>query len=125
MEHVLFNYVVNGVVIEGPMSYATVLERTGLKDTVGFTELGYIEHLPTVEAPVMPKEHVDLAMRNLRNYFLQQSDWTQMPDSPLSPEAKAAWAAYRQELRDIPSVNADILHPDEIVWPVAPSNDPA
>jgi hypothetical protein len=108
------------------MPYAAVLERTGLKDTVGFTELGYIEHMPPVEAPVITKEQVDLGMRNLRNYLLQQSDWTQMPDSPLSTEAKEAWAAYRQELRDIPTTNADVQHPDEITWPVAPSsNDPA
>jgi hypothetical protein len=34
--------------------------------------------------------------------LLAKSDWTQLPDSPLSPELKQAWADYRQALRDVP-----------------------
>lgn len=37
-----------------------------------------------------------------RNALLDHSDWTQMPDSPLSDEKKAEWAEYRQALRDLP-----------------------
>ena len=33
--------------------------------------------------------------RARRDYRLQMSDWTQMPDSPLTDEKKAEWAAYR------------------------------
>ena len=36
-----------------------------------------------------------------RNSKLRDSDWTQIPDSPLTAEKKAEWAAYRQALRDI------------------------
>ncbi len=47
---------------------------------------------------------------------LQDSDWTQGADSPLSDEKKAEWAAYRQALRDIslrwsPSVNKRDVNP--------------
>jgi hypothetical protein len=35
-----------------------------------------------------------------RNAKLAQSDWTQLPDSPAD---KAAWATYRQALRDLPA----------------------
>jgi len=49
-----------------------------------------------------------------RNALLAQSDWTQLPDVPLTTQA--AWAAYRQALRDVPN-QPDPLH---IVWPVAP-----
>lgn len=35
-----------------------------------------------------------------RDEKLQQSDWTQLPDVPLTTEQKAVWATYRQELRD-------------------------
>lgn len=38
-----------------------------------------------------------------RNSKLRDSDWTQMPDSPLTAEKKAEWATYRQALRDIPN----------------------
>lgn len=40
-------------------------------------------------------------VRMKRNTLLAESDWTQMPDSPLNEETKAAWATYRQALRDI------------------------
>tara|TARA_R100001443_G_scaffold117148_1_gene140156 strand:+ start:8702 stop:9013 length:312 start_codon:yes stop_codon:yes gene_type:complete len=41
--------------------------------------------------------------RNTRNELLTSSDWTQMPDSPLTDEAKTSWATYRQALRDLPT----------------------
>lgn len=52
-----------------------------------------------------------------RNKALIDSDWTQMPDSPLTTEQKAAWAEYRQALRD---VTAQEGFPSSIQWPVAP-----
>lgn len=39
--------------------------------------------------------------RETRNSLLAESDWTQMPDSPLNDTQKTAWATYRQELRDL------------------------
>lgn len=120
MQNVLFNYVVNGIVIEGPMSYASVLERTGLTDTVGLTELGYIEHMPTPEPMVITKEQLDVRTRNIRNSLLQHSDWTQVSDSQLSVEDKAAWATYRQTLRDMPATFATASKPEDITWPSPP-----
>jgi hypothetical protein len=40
-------------------------------------------------------------MRQERNLLLQQSDWTQAADNPISN--KAAWATWRQQLRDFPA----------------------
>lgn len=37
---------------------------------------------------------------NKRTHKLMASDWTQLPDSPLSDTKKAEWATYRQALRD-------------------------
>ena len=54
----------------------------------------------------------------LRNALLTASDWTQIPNSPLSTEKQAAWATYRQELRDIPAQSG---YPYNVVWPVAPT----
>jgi len=42
-------------------------------------------------------------MRAQRDACLVASDWTQMPDSPLTDEQRQAWATYRQALRDFPS----------------------
>lgn len=54
------------------------------------------------------------SIRARRNSLLVASDWTQLADSPAD---KAAWSAYRQELRDITSTYAT---PDEVVWPTPP-----
>lgn len=56
------------------------------------------------------------AIRDRRNKLLAACDWTQLPDSPLSNVAAAAWAEYRQALRDI----TDQADPFAIEWPVAP-----
>ena len=55
-----------------------------------------------------------------RNFLLQESDWTQMPDSPLSDSKKAEWAAYRQQLRDLPSSYTDDDDLNSIVFPTKP-----
>jgi hypothetical protein len=123
VENVLFNYVVDGVVVEGPFSYTEVLARTGLKDTVGFTEAGYIEILQPVEPPEVTKEQIQMGIRNMRNSLLQQCDWTQVADAPLNNATKALWTTYRQELRDLPETCADVDSLDSfygIVWPTAP-----
>lgn len=41
------------------------------------------------------------SIRVERNNLLKQSDWTQLPDSPLVQEEKTAWKNYRQQLRDL------------------------
>jgi hypothetical protein len=56
-------------------------------------------------------------IREWRDYFLSQSDWTQFTDSPLDADQKAAWATYRQALRD---VTAQEGFPTSITWPTAP-----
>lgn len=55
-------------------------------------------------------------IRSQRNSLLSESDWTQLPDSPLSSEKKTEWSVYRQELRDVTSQS----DPNNIIWPVKP-----
>lgn len=55
--------------------------------------------------------------RAIRNAKLAECDWTQLKDSPLSPEVSLLWADYRQALRDVTSQD---LFPFVIAWPVAP-----
>jgi hypothetical protein len=52
--------------------------------------------------------------RKRRNKLLSASDWTQVADAPVD---KAAWATYRQELRDI---SAQTGFPATVVWPTQP-----
>ncbi len=60
------------------------------------------------------------AIRLMRDIKLGESDWTQFNDSPLSDSDKAAWAAYRAALRDVPANNAAVSAVDEVSWPTKP-----
>jgi hypothetical protein len=53
-------------------------------------------------------------LRVERDKLLSESDWTQVPDAPVD---QAAWAAYRQALRDLPENTTDPANP---VWPTKP-----
>lgn len=54
-------------------------------------------------------------VRAERNQRLSACDWTQLPDAPVD---STAWAAYRQELRDI---SAQAGFPWEVQWPEQPA----
>ena len=65
-------------------------------------------------------EALDSQIRDKRGILLINSDWTQFPDSPLTPEKKAEWAAYRQALRDVPANNSEVVDLADIIWPTSP-----
>ena len=56
-------------------------------------------------------------LRHWRNKELVASDWTQVADAPVD---KAAWATYRQALRNLPTSNAD---PRQIEAPIKPGGN--
>ena len=55
------------------------------------------------------------AVRSDRNTRLSASDWTQVADAPVD---KAAWATYRQALRDLTTQSG---FPWEVTWPSEPT----
>jgi hypothetical protein len=64
-----------------------------------------------------PKEdfqETEESARRKRNRLLSSSDWTQLTDAPVD---KAAWASYRQALRDVPQQTG---FPQDVDWPVKP-----
>ena len=60
------------------------------------------------------------ANRIKRNQLLADSDWTQMADSPLTDEAKTAWATHRTALRDL-TTHANWPNLTDSDWPTEPS----
>lgn len=56
------------------------------------------------------------ALRTERDRLLRESDWTQTTDAPVD---QAAWAIYRQALRDLPQDTEDPANPD---WPTPPES---
>jgi uncharacterized coiled-coil DUF342 family protein len=57
------------------------------------------------------------SVRAQRSEIIKQSDWVVIKALELNEEIPAAWAAYRQELRDLPQQEG---FPWTIVWPVQP-----
>ena len=57
-------------------------------------------------------------LRQERNRRLAEVDWIFSSDYHISSEERDVWVAYRQALRDLPSVTEDPTNP---VWPMKPS----
>jgi hypothetical protein len=55
-------------------------------------------------------------LRAERDALLRTTDHTQLLDSP--PQTRAAWATYRQALRDLPQ---QTQNPNRPVWPPRPA----
>ena len=112
--------------------------RTGLS-TLSLSELEAIGFIPVSDPPAIPYTSIadwtgtnwlvrektqteldqEYSLLNLealgkQNQLLRDSDWTQLPDTPAD---KPAWAAYRQQLRDI-SLQPE--YPYQVTWPQAP-----
>jgi len=64
-------------------------------------------------APIVKGNEV----RAERNRLLAECDWTQLADVVLTDEVKAAWATYRQALRDITAQDG---FPDSVTYPTKP-----
>jgi Phage tail assembly chaperone protein len=83
----------------------------------------------TFIAPAPPVGSVPLTnaqklanIRADRDNRLTATDYTQLADTP-STINKAAWATYRQALRDLP--DSPNLNLDAPAWPTPPSNTPS
>tara|TARA_R110000764_G_scaffold210375_1_gene296306 strand:+ start:2136 stop:2486 length:351 start_codon:yes stop_codon:yes gene_type:complete len=68
----------------------------------------WVEQPPDLDALVK-------SARAKRDRLLARSDWTQVADAPVN---QAAWATYRQSLRDITQQDG---FPNDVTWPVAPN----
>jgi hypothetical protein len=65
--------------------------------------------------PEIDRALAQAKLREQRDLLLIASDWTQLPDVPLS--SKQAWAHYRQALRDLTTQPG---FPLTVTWPLAP-----
>jgi hypothetical protein len=89
--------------ILGPVFTDTTFD--GVTTTAAEQEAAYKAHKDAEQSK---------SVRADRNQRLSDSDWTQVADAPVD---KAAWAAYRQALRDVPSQNG---FPWSVEWPTQP-----
>ena len=67
-----------------------------------------------------PTNQTESIARGMRDSLLTSSDWTQIPDSPLTETKKAEWQVYRQQLRDLFN-DFTYTNIEDVVWPTKPS----
>ena len=78
--------------------------------------LEWVEAGNTIEAATTPAlTWADI--RFTRDQILRDTDWTMTTGASVD---QAQWAAYRQNIRDIPQTYSGKT-PDEVVWPTQPS----
>lgn len=109
-----------------PISYSIlppeIIEST--IDAFAFAPSNEILPQTQVVEPVIDPEQAEqtaranflVNLRKERNALLEATDWTVMPDSPLSQQKKDDYIAYRQALRDLPQT----VTYDTLFWPVKP-----
>jgi len=73
-----------------------------------------------VDARTESQKYADATAAALpkRQQLLLDSDWTQLPNGPLTAAQQQAWVVYRQALRDI---TTQAGYPFEITWPTPPT----
>lgn len=87
------------------------------EDNIDYQE--YLAWLAEGNEPQLPEE-APLTwddIRTKRDQLIKDSDWTVLPDATVN---QAAWAQYRQILRDLPQTYA-ATGPESVVWPEPPS----
>ena len=87
---------------------------------------GYVDgsvHKVVDDEPVRLTKTVDISawIRAQRAGLLEESDWTQVTDSPLTGDQRTEWQTHRQELRDLPSKYAASTSRFEVVFPDKPN----
>jgi hypothetical protein len=107
------------VVFEGPQPQTTRYQMVARQGTIQMADGNWYTNYVTVDVSEEVREVMDaqqaISIRAERNRKLTETDWTQVADAPVD---KAAWAGYRQALRDVPDQPG---FPWDIIWPDAPS----
>jgi hypothetical protein len=106
-----------------PENWGPIFGLQGIVDRIGnlswlgdpYTDLGWVV---VGEAPPDPAQATaaDLAWEHAKK-LLAESDWSVLPDVPMTVGEKSAWIAYRKALREI---RLQARFPDNIQWPKAP-----
>lgn len=87
-------------------------------DTISDTVKLEIENITKEVFGALPREEFLVYLRRQRDILLSETDWTVLPDSPLSAELQEQFRVYRQALRDLPQ---NINSYEQLVWPTRPA----
>ena len=112
-EELLATYDVYLCTSEPMPEYDSELERVTLGEPVKVDGV-WVQQWTIV---AIPDEELAARVRGQRDRYLNESDWTQVSDSPLYQDD--SWLEYRTSLRNITTQPG---FPKSVVWPVEPTN---
>ena len=89
-----------------------------------FDDFGVEYPTPPAGAEIVDKPYTYpeamMELRLERGARLNESDWTQLPDVPLTPAVVAQWRVYRKALRDTPEAVQAQGWDGAVSWPTPP-----
>lgn len=105
-----------------PENWGPIFGLHGFEDKLGdlswlgddYADLGWV--VVGEEAEAATASAADLEWERAKQ-LLRDSDWSVLPDVPMTAGERDAWIAYRRALREI---RLQPGFPNEIVWPAAP-----
>ena len=79
-----------------------IIDETGIQKEVDLTpeEIKHNEEQKKIWEDGLYDKTLN-KLRLVRNDLLLKSDWTDLPNAPLTDEKKIEWQSYRTELRDL------------------------
>lgn len=94
--------------------YEKLVEGEPVKDEKGYWRQTWQIVAQSAEEKIETDAKKASEIRFERNRKLALSDWSQLPDAPITQEKRTLYTIYRQALRDVPS---QLGFPWDIVWP--------
>lgn len=100
-----------------PERYQKLKQLPPQRNTYGFWMQQWGTEPMTPEEIAAADDIESFRVRELRSRKLLESDWTQLPDAPLTAEKRLEWTQYRHQLRDI---TQQPEFPWAVMWPNKP-----
>ena len=110
-----------------PENWGGIFGLSGFKDRIGdLSWLGNPEHadkgwfetsIPVPAVAVAAGDSAEGTVISTAKALLAESDWSMMPDVPMTAGKKKEWEAYRKALREIKLQSG---FPDNVSWPAKP-----
>lgn len=106
-----------------PENWGPIFGLAGIADRLGdlswlgeaYNDMGWVE-VGDAPAGATVSSAEDLAWDRAKK-MLAESDWSMLPDVPMTSGAKAEWTDYRKALREIRLQSG---FPNDIIWPKIP-----
>ena len=98
-----------------------IVDETGIQKEVDLTSEEIKEYKEREK--IYNDGALDRSLNNLRrsrNSLLLNSDWTDLPNTPLTDEKKSEWQIYRTNLRDITDGLTTVEQVEAVEFPSKP-----